>query len=107
MSTLSSELRAVIEGRLKTAGPREIMAIVTTLCAQENAAEAAPDSFKTAAAADARPRFVGNTSDSVYDRETGLLWTKGNVGEKPLTWAEAKKAVSALNCAGHTDWRLP
>lgn len=106
MSTLSSELRAVIEGRLKAASTREILAIATTLCAQENGAAAASDRFRAAAEADAAERFF-EYQDAVYDKLTGLEWTKSNVGEKPLKWADAKAAAEAVRIGGHTDWRLP
>jgi hypothetical protein len=30
------------------------------------------------------------------DNRTGLIWSSGNVGGKPMTWAEAEQAVAAL-----------
>lgn len=51
-------------------------------------------------------RFVVE-GDSVHDRTTGLQWTRGNVGEKALNWADAKAAAAAVRIGDRTDWRLP
>lgn len=56
------------------------------------------------------PRFEVS-GDCVFDRLTGLEWTRNaNPGEFPLTWVEALAYVRELNrkgTCGHADWRLP
>lgn len=51
-------------------------------------------------------RFIVD-GDTIRDATTGLQWTRGNVGDKALSWAEAQKACAALTLNGHKDWRLP
>src|SRR5579862_2012720 len=52
------------------------------------------------------PRFVIE-GDTVRDTTTGLTWSRGNIGGKPLNWADAKKACESLTLGSHDDWRLP
>ena len=109
MSSLSSELRGVIEKRLKVAGAQEILAIASTLCAQENGSAAKASIVTTseaAAGATKGGRFFEYT-DSVFDKTTGLLWTKANVGSKPMNWKDAKASAEAVRIGDATDWRLP
>lgn len=104
MSTLSNELRTVIEERLKIENASEILAIASTLCAQENGAAAIAPHIAAAAARGQRFTVDG---DFATDATMGLMWTRKNVGDKPLKWADAKAAAEAVRIGDHTDWRLP
>jgi hypothetical protein len=44
---------------------------------------------------------------AVRDDTTGLTWSRANIGDKRLKHKQAVKACTALNLAGHSDWRLP
>jgi Protein of unknown function (DUF1566) len=103
MQSLSSELRGVIENRLRAADQHEILAIASMLCAQDNQASAA--TCIRGPQQPATQRFVvqGNV---VQDTTTGLMWTRKTIG-KGLNWSAAKEACSKLREGGFEDWRLP
>ncbi len=42
---------------------------------------------------------------AVLDNTTALIWSVKEM--KPLTWKKARSAVTKLDTAGFTDWRLP
>ncbi len=48
---------------------------------------------------------------TVYDHQTGLMWTRdASISEPPMTWEEALAYVSEMNSAGlngYQDWHLP
>jgi hypothetical protein len=53
--------------------------------------------------------FADNGNETITDRATGLMWTKGDSGEgmnwqEALAWAQTKNDENYL---GHSDWRLP
>ena len=56
-------------------------------------------------------RFVvSEDAKTVTDTQTGLTWSRNDVGDGDLDFAEAEAAIAKLNeenLAGHTDWRLP
>jgi len=102
MQTLSNELRSVIEARLRSSSPREILAIASTLCAQEIEIIAAPIAHDVRL----QPRYTAG-EDVVTDNTTGLMWTRYDVTTKRVNWADAKKATVAAKVGGYDDWRLP
>jgi hypothetical protein len=102
MQSLSNELRGVIEARLRSAGPREILAIASALCTDEPR----PMDGASISPAESSARFWID-GDTVQDRTTGLMWTRKNVGSKRFTWPNAKAACAAAREAGYDDWRLP
>ena len=54
-------------------------------------------------------RFIDNGDGTVTDRETDLVWQKGQAEER-IIWPEAQRYIQQLNeesFAGHSDWRLP
>jgi serine/threonine-protein kinase len=54
-------------------------------------------------------RFIDNGDGTVTDRDTDLVWQKGQAPER-MTWSEAQRYILQLNqedFAGHSDWRLP
>ena len=60
-----------------------------------------------AANAEVAPRFtVSDDGAMVTDAETGLIWSKENVGSR-VDFEDAGKAVADLNLGGYADWRLP
>ncbi|MEO8466276.1 MAG: DUF1566 domain-containing protein [Gammaproteobacteria bacterium] len=58
-------------------------------------------------------RFELINDDQVRDIATvtpcgsNLIWTRANVSDKRLTWAQADEACKACRIGGHEDWRLP
>ena len=50
--------------------------------------------------------FVDNGDGTITDRATGLMWTKGDSG-RTMNWGDALAYAEGLDCAGHSDWRLP
>jgi len=100
MNTLSSKLRATIRDHVECATPREIRAITELLCTDADRAMAA-----VAPAVIVATRFEA-ADKIVRDHERKLEWTRGNVSEKRLTWAEANEACEKLELAGG-GWRLP
>lgn len=61
-------------------------------------------------------RFVDNGDNTVFDKCTGLCWTKFldinedyeiTVEGDSLNWADSITYIENLNFAGHDDWRLP
>ncbi|MBF0475556.1 MAG: DUF1566 domain-containing protein [Deltaproteobacteria bacterium] len=53
--------------------------------------------------------FLDNGNQTVTDKATGLMWSKGDSGsgmnwEAALAWVQTKNAANYL---GHNDWRLP
>lgn len=64
------------------------------------------------------PRFVDNADETVYDKLTGLIWTKDTNTPGPVTcgpgvWKSWQGALNYIDCLntnsylGKTDWRLP
>ena len=102
MQTLSSELRATIQRHVEIATRADLLAITSALCANE-ATIAAARAEIPAPSSVARFEAVDKI---VRDHERKLEWTRGNVSEKRLTWAEAKEACEKLELAGG-GWRLP
>lgn len=45
--------------------------------------------------------------DTVLDTRLGYLWQKGDSGDTPLSWDEAKAHCRDLELDGYTDWELP
>lgn len=56
-------------------------------------------------------RFVvSEDAKTVTDTQTGLTWSRNDVGDGDLEFAEAEAAIAKLNAetfAGQADWRLP
>ena len=52
------------------------------------------------------PRFTNNGDGTVTDNLTGLMWAQNANLDGAKTWANALTYVTALNLAGHADWRL-
>ena len=99
MQTLSNELRSVIEARLRSSSPKQILAIASALCAQEIEVSVAP------IAQDVHPRLTIDGA-TVHDNTTGLTWTRETLPGRS-NWADAKKAASECRVGDFTDWRLP
>lgn len=99
-TSLSSELRSIIETRLRTSSPRQILAIASALCAQEVEISAALVSQ------DARSRFTVD-GNAVHDALTGLVWTRETLAGGRRSWGDAQKAASECTIGGFADWRLP
>ena len=102
MQTLSSELRDVIEKRLRSASPKEVLTIASALCDGESVIEA-PFPLTSDKAAS---RFE-TRDDIVLDRRTGLMWSRRNIAKERKCWADAKKASEECRLDGYSDWRLP
>ena len=100
MQTLSNELRSVIEARLRSSSPRQVLAIASALCAQETESLVAP------IATEVQSRFTVD-GDTVHDALTGLVWTRETLAGGRRNWAAAQKAASECRINGFTDWRLP
>ena len=99
MQTLGKKLRSVIEDQLRTATPRQVLAIASALCAEEvEIAQAA------ASASTSRFETRGNI---VIDHLTGLMWDRQTMPGGRMSWAKAKEACSLRDLGGYTDWRLP
>ena len=98
--TLSNELRGVIEARLRSASPHQVLAIASALCAQEIQVAKGP------IAHDVHSRFTVD-GDTVHDALTGLVWTRETLAGGRRNWGDAKKAASECRIGGFTDWRLP
>jgi hypothetical protein len=101
MQTLSNELRSVIEARLRSSSPREILAIASTLCAQEIEIPEGPMAFEVV-----KSRFTVE-GDTTRDARTGLVWTRETLAGGRRKWADAKTAAADCRIGGFTDWRLP
>jgi hypothetical protein len=54
-------------------------------------------------------QLIDNGDGTVTDTDKNIMWTKNASlpGSTSLTYQEAVTWVSALNYAGHSDWRLP
>jgi hypothetical protein len=50
--------------------------------------------------------FVADSSDTITDRATGLMWARADAG-KAMNWCDALAYASASRLAGFSDWRLP
>ena len=100
MNSLSSELRGVIEARLRSASPRQVLAIASALCDEEAGASSRP------VATEEHERFTVH-GDLVHDRLTGLSWTRETLAGGRRKWADAKQAAADCRIGGFTDWRLP
>lgn len=53
--------------------------------------------------------FNDNGDGTIFDRATGLVWTKNDSG-RPMNWEQALEWAGKANAAkhlGHDDWRLP
>ena len=98
---LSNELRGVIEKRLRSATPHQVLAIASALCATE--VELAPPSVLGSAG---KSRFE-TRDDIVLDRLTGLMWSRTTLPGGRKSWSDAKAAASSMTLGSHTDWRLP
>ena len=51
-------------------------------------------------------RFVDFPAGMLIDRETHLMWQKGD-SKKEITFGAAQKYCSSLRLGGYVDWRLP
>ena len=51
-------------------------------------------------------RFTDNGDGTVTDTTTGLMWPVATTA-KNVTHKGAVKACTALDIAGHSDWRMP
>jgi hypothetical protein len=115
MNTLSHELRAVIARRIEAASSREILTIASMLCADEERGTQDPtyeDRERAGREVDELPqpsmaRFELIDAKQALDRSTNLIWTRQNVGDKRLTWAEAGETCAELDIGGSDSWRLP
>src|SRR5579859_3793713 len=103
--TLSSELRGVIEKRLRAASPNQVLAIAAALCSGEPEIRTAERTLPPGPLVNGA-RFVID-GDVVNDHTTGLTWTRKSVGDKALDWKAAKAACAAARVGGYEDWRLP
>ena len=98
MQTLGNKLRSVIEDQLRSATPRQVLAIASALCSTEiEIAQAAPASAA---------RFE-TRGDVVIDHRTGLMWDRKTMPGGRMSWAKAKEACSLYDLGGYNDWRLP
>lgn len=58
------------------------------------------------------PNYIDNGDGTVTDNATGLMWASDGNGlgcnsGVTISWPNAIAWASALNFAGHTDWRIP
>jgi hypothetical protein len=53
------------------------------------------------------PRFLDNGDGTVTDLATRLMWVKDVATAGAQTWTGAVAYATALELAGHTDWRSP
>lgn len=98
MKTLSNELRGVIESRLRSAGPAQVLAIASALCSAE---------IEIAQAVPATASRFETRGGVVIDHRTGLMWDQKTMPGGRMPWAKAKEACSLYDLGGHNDWRLP
>jgi hypothetical protein len=58
--------------------------------------------------ANGKPLPKGSRAKAVafLDKERGLMWPAQDLAGRHM-WSDAKKAASALDLAGASDWRLP
>jgi len=120
MTTLSTELKHTIRRRLDIASPSEILAIASTLCAQETPPPAATAGEQRLARDSFRPRFEdldadgldvarspGEKAPLVRDNSSGLIWTRSHLTRGRVNWKCAQEAAREVNFMGASDWRLP
>lgn len=50
--------------------------------------------------------FRDNADGTITDEATGLTWLKADSG-RGMDWPSALRYAENLECAGHSDWRLP
>jgi len=50
--------------------------------------------------------FTDNGNSTITDHATGLMWTQFD-SDSAMTWEDALSYAENLECAGHSDWRLP
>lgn len=50
-------------------------------------------------------KYIDNADGSITDLTTGLMWTKGTLGQ--TTWVELHKKAMSLRIGGYSDWRMP
>jgi hypothetical protein len=53
------------------------------------------------------PRFTSNSTDTVIDNLTGLMWAKDASTAGTKSWAAALTYCNELAIGGYSDWRLP
>lgn len=123
-SALAPKLRSVITDHLAQATPDELARVVGAIAGNGRAETDYVYTWKKVESAFGQPapagRFVQINAAghevldpqdgepvAVYDRTTGLTWSRGNVGGKRLEHAAAAKACADLTLAGRSDWRLP
>ncbi|HRC61600.1 MAG TPA: DUF1566 domain-containing protein [Dehalococcoidia bacterium] len=111
MNSLSQELKQVVKRRLDQAPAAEVLRIVSTLCADDGVAPAAPVRL-------AGPRFTKISDDgramamdsgqwvAVHDAVTDLVWTRAPL-EGRHQWKAAHQAAESCALCGQAGWRLP
>jgi Protein of unknown function (DUF1566) len=99
VKTFGNKLRSVIEDQLRSATPRQVLAIASALCTDEVEIAQA-----VAPASASRFETRGNL---VIDHHTGLMWDRQTMPGGRMPWAKAKEACSLYDLGGYMDWRLP
>ena len=106
MPSLRETLRETICQAVRGATAEELMSIVLVLADDEMArAELVP----TAAAVrtNGRQFALRHDDEVVLDCSTGLMWSRAELTQDRLTWADADKLCRELRLGGYSDWRLP
>ena len=109
MHALRTNIRELVSRHVEQADDRELLGIVTALYGKPEQEVPAPAPASARAGAPRmldEPRFELAVLGVVRDRTTGLEWTRSNVTEKSVPWADAEKACAAHQFAGG-GWRLP
>jgi Protein of unknown function (DUF1566) len=110
MNALAKDFRRLLIDRLERASSSELLSIVSTLCANDDAATVRPPkSITRFTKLDSRSNPVTDSSDwvAVHDSQTQLIWAKDLLECDDVSWADAKKAAGNHHLLGAEDWRLP
>jgi hypothetical protein len=68
----------------------------------------APSTAPGALSRDPQPAYADNGNGTVTDRNSGLIWQRGDEqNDSGRTWREALDYCAGLDLASHHDWRLP
>lgn len=114
-SSLATDIRNLIVGRVQSADASEVLAIASAISANEPrvtplpapARTMPPDRF-TRIGADGKPTLDAQDEwVAVYDAETDLTWTAEPLKCGEVTHAEALKAAAECRLLKASDWRAP